>query len=185
MDILLREYTEQDIIIQDRYFDTATDEYLYNLGVDPSKIRNQPPTDVERIRKLLATPIKERTAQNYVVERQGTVIGIAVIKKIKYGEHADLHAHIFDIGDRHRGIATRVFFEVLKKAFEVFELKILVCEPTSTNLPPNAFLQKMGVPMIRSYPTAAEGILRARIANRYEITREYFESLKQRMAISD
>ena len=171
--IEIRDFSLEDIIAQDAYMTQASDEYLYNLGVDPSIIRNGRLVP-ERVASLLAIPVKDRLVHTYAVDLNQELVGVAVLKKIKFGESADLHAHIFKISDRHKGIATEAFKEILKKAFETYELKILICEPTSTNAPPNQFLQKMGLKVVNTFEQKAEGILRDRISNRYEIKKEFY-----------
>lgn len=64
---------------------------------------------------------------------------------------------------------------MLKKIFVTFEFKILICEPSVANLAPNALLQKIGLKIVTKVITPAGGILREHEANRYEITKEFYE----------
>lgn len=173
---MVRDFAEKDIKAQDAYFNNATDEYLLSLGVDPSKIRNRPPSN-ERMIATLNTPVKSRTVHTYAVDIDGKIAGISTVKKIKFGESAEMHGHLFDLENRQKGIASGLFKEIIKKVFETFDVKLLIFEPNAVNVAPNALLQKMGLKVIATYKTPAEGILLERTANRYEMTRDWFNKI--------
>ncbi len=171
--ITIRDFTEADIIAQDKYLGQASDEYLINMGVEPSAVRNM--SSSSRVHPLLATPVKDRQIHIFSVDVDDRLVGISVLKKIQFGESAEVHVHIFNLENRHQGYATQIFWKMLKKMFVTFDFKILICEPCVSNLAPNAFLQKMGLKIISKVITPAGGILREHEANRYEITKEFYE----------
>lgn len=171
----IRDSTEADMKLQAEYFHSASDEYLYNLGVEVKKIREKSLFDPEEARKKLQIPVAERTAHSYAIVINQRTVGLAIVKKIKFGEEADLHAHIFQAENRRQGLGSQVFFEVVRRAFTTFHLKKINCDPTASNPAPNKLLQKMGLQPLRTIETPAEGILRQRIANHYEITKDLVE----------
>lgn len=177
-EITIRDFTENDVIAQDEYFKNASDEFLYNMGVEVSVARNLPPSS--RAKQILSLPVKERSLHTYAVDLNNNLVGVCVVKKIQLGKSADMHAHIFNLEHRHRGYATRIFLQILENIFQTFEVKVLICEPCVTNLAPNAFLEKMGFRPVAQVLTPAGGVLREHLANRYEIKKEFFDELKSR-----
>jgi RimJ/RimL family protein N-acetyltransferase len=177
--ITIRDFTEDDIVAEDEYFRKASDEFIYNMGVDVSAARNFPPSS--RVQPLLAMPVKERPLHCFAVQVEYKFIGLCIIKKIKIGIQAEIHAHIFNLEDRHKGYAQKIFWQMIEKVFETFDAKVLICEPSATNLAPNAFLQKMGLKVIAQVTNPAEGILREHLANRYEITNDIFQAAKAKL----
>lgn len=170
--ITIRDFTEEDIVAQDLYFKNASDEFLFNMGVEVSLARNFPSSS--RVRPLLAIPIKERSVHNFAFDVDGQLVGMCVVKKIQVGEKAEVHGHIFNLENRHQGYGQRIFWQMMKKIFETYEVKILICEPCVTNLAPNGLLQKMGLKVTAQLNKPAEGILRQYTANHYQITKEFF-----------
>jgi [ribosomal protein S5]-alanine N-acetyltransferase len=176
--ITVRDAVGDDFVQQLNYFQNSTNEYFLDLGTDPKAVRAMPPVNFDDLEKRSMLPPQERPAHTLAIELDGRLIGMVGIRGIKFGETAEIHAHIFDIKDRHRGYIARAFQKILERIFELFELRLIVCEPTTTNLPVNAFLQKLGLEIKSTYVTPAGGILRERTANRYEITHEFFEKLR-------
>lgn len=172
--ITIRDFIEEDMIAQDEYFKKASDEFLFKMGVNAAAIRNVAPPS--RVRPILATPVKERSIHVFTIEINGICSGVFVIKKIQFGKQADLHMHIFNIDNRRKGYGSKIFWTVVAKVFDVFDVKIIICEPSATNPAPNALLQKLGLKVVAQVVTPADGILIEHLANRYEITRDFFES---------
>lgn len=169
----IRDFTQNDIVAQDRYLSESSDEYLYNMGVDPSTVWALPSSD--RVQSILATPVQDRSAHTYSIVLNDETIGVFVVKKIQFGKIAELHLHIFEARNRQRGFTSLAFWKMLPKVFETFKIEVLLCQPCETNLGPNAFLQKLGLKVLATFTVPAEGILREHQANRYEITRAFYE----------
>ena len=172
--ILIRDATEDDIVQQHLYLKNSSDEFLLSLGVDPNVIRNSPDQS-ERIRKMLSIPVKSRPNHTFAGDIENKLVGMITLKNIIYGDSAEVHGHILHIENRRQGLASKHYVEFLKKAFATFELKILICEPSTTNVAINAFLQKIGLKLKATYKVPASGILLPRTANRYEIEPSFIQ----------
>lgn len=172
--LTVRDFNEKDCVAQDAYFNGATDAFLTRMGVDPSKIRGVDPADPGRYRKILETPIRERTVHQFAVDLDNKILGAVTLKQILFGDSCEFHGHIYDADLRGLRYGTQVFVDVVDRAFQLYHLKKIVCEPSVGNAGPNKLLQSVGLEVIATYDTPAAGILLARTANRYEIERDWF-----------
>jgi RimJ/RimL family protein N-acetyltransferase len=176
--ILVREINEGDLPSQDAYFENATDEYLLRLGVNPDAIRGFK-RDYSAFRAVQAPPLHERKIYGFAFEKEGVLIGSSTLKEIQFGKSAEIHGHIYDETLRGTGLVSSFLPEFLKHVFDLFELEVLIAEPSAQNPAPNRLLQKLGLSIQRSYQSPAQGILLARTANRYELTRDFVIGLNQ------
>ena len=51
----------------------------------------------------------ERLSHIYAIDLNQELIGLSILKQIKLGDSAEMHGHIFDKPNRHKGIAAQVF----------------------------------------------------------------------------
>jgi RimJ/RimL family protein N-acetyltransferase len=148
------------------YFLTADDALLQGMGVDR---RLLPPReawlesvmlDHERI-----DTEKERSYLAWLY--MGTPVGHSSINKIKVGEEAFIHLHLWDRGLRKAGLGTQ-YFKASAAAFtRMFRLKRLYCEPYAENPGPNRVLLKSGFRFIKSYRTVPGAINFEQVVNQY------------------
>lgn len=172
--LTIRDFTPDDFAEQDAYFNDASDDYLLRLGVDPQLIRERPARDLDSARQLLKVPVAKRAVHSFVFELDGRSSGIMTLKPIIHGESCGAHGHIYDSDLRQISLGTQGLVIGFDRAFKIFDLKMIFCEPSVGNPAPNALLQKLGLKIVATYETPPSGILVARQANRYEIERDWF-----------
>ena len=175
-----REANESDSEAQLQYFENSTDEFLRGLGVDPKVIRSKPRPNSDRLKANLKLPNAERSHYSLAMENDGQVFGIVHFHNHEFGKLGELHVHIFNLENRHRGYASKLFSEVVPHIYDIYRPEILFCTPSASNIPINKFLQKQGLEIVSSYTTPAAGILLERLANRYEMSPEFIEGLRKR-----
>jgi ribosomal-protein-alanine N-acetyltransferase len=105
-------------------------------------------------------------------------IGHSNISKIIYGEEASMHVHVWYSEQRQRGYGQELVKKSLENYFQTFKLKRVFCEPNAVNEAPNKTLQKVGFQLIEENLVCLPGMVSfEQPINRYEITRERYESL--------
>lgn len=132
------------------YFLQADEKFLISMGVDPRKL----PTRKEWLETLL--PDLERSdceKQTYFLSwlYNGVAIGHSNANKIKYGEEACMHLHIWAPEHRKIGIGTELVRKSANAFIQKFALKNLYCEPYAENQAPNRALSKLGFRLIKRY----------------------------------
>jgi RimJ/RimL family protein N-acetyltransferase len=148
------------------YFLTADDALLKGMGVDPKKLPQRQAwlesamLDHERI-----DAEKERSYLAWVYE--GTPVGHSSINKIKVGEEAFIHLHLWVGGLRKAGLGTQYFKASAAEFMRRFRLRRLYCEPYAENPGPNRVLLKSGFRFIKRYRTVPGAITFEQDVNQY------------------
>lgn len=106
-------------------------------------------------------------------------IGHSNINKIKFGQEAYMHLHLWYGKTREKGMDTSFLTMTLPYYFETFKLKTLYCEPSAANSGPNKTLEKVGFDFIKTYETTRGWINFQRSVNRWSLTFEKFKVLNQ------
>ena len=153
------------------YFLQADQKFLISMGVDPGKL----PTRKDWLDRLL--PDLERTdceKQTYFLSwlYNGVAIGHSNVNKIKYGEEAYIHLHIWAPEHRKVGIGTEFLRKSANAFIRKFALKSLCCEPYAENPAANRVLSKVGFRFIRRYRTVPGLINFDQEVNQYVIQHE-------------
>jgi RimJ/RimL family protein N-acetyltransferase len=153
------------------YFLQADKTFLISMGVDPRKL----PDKKEWLERLL--PDLERSdyeKQTYFLSwlYSGRNIGHSNVNKIKYGNEAYLHLHIWVPKYRKVGMGIEFLRESANTFIRKFALQSLYCEPNADNAAPNRILSKLGFRFIKRYRTVPALINFAQDVNRYVIQHE-------------
>jgi ribosomal-protein-alanine N-acetyltransferase len=174
--LLVRPLTLEDIPPVISYWRTRTDENLEKMGVDKSKLAN---LDLEKaLKDSLALPIEEAKIYFVIWVVDDVPIGHSNINKIDYGEEATMHLHVWFPEQRQRGYGQELVKLSLENYFQTFKLKRVFCEPNAYNEAPNKTLPKVGFQLIQENLVCIPGWINfEQPINRYEITRERYESL--------
>ena len=166
-EVQVRPFTERrDYERMIDYFLTADDALLLGMGVDRSRLPQREAwlesvmLDHERI-----DADKERSYLAWLY--MGTPVGHSSINKIKVGEEAFIHLHLWDRGLRRAGLGTQYFTASAAEFARVFRLKRLYCEPYAENPAPNRVLLKSGFRFIKSYRTIPGAITFEQVVNQY------------------
>ena len=134
------------------YFHDASAEYLEILGVDPTRLPS-----LLQWRKLFeadfALPVGQRRNFYLLWERDGKPAGFSSADKIKFGQEAYMHLHVFDPLNRATGLGAEAVRKSVDLYFDALKLQKLFCEPNAFNVAPNRALQKAGFRYVKTHNT--------------------------------
>lgn len=80
-------------------------------------------------------------------------MGHSSINKIKLGEEAHIHLHLWKSELRKAGLGMEFFKRSVNFFLREFRLKRLLCEPYAENPAPNRVLSKEGFKLVKRYRT--------------------------------
>jgi len=165
----VRELTRKDIPLIADYWLTSDAEYLCSLGVDSTKLPSN-----EQFTSMLQSQLKisyeEKKAYALIWEEDGKPIGHSNVNPIVYGDHAFMHLHIWEAGNRKKGFGEDLIKLSLPYYFTNLKLKKLYCEPYAHNPAPNNLLQKAGFTFVKEYVTTPGSITFEQPVKLWEIT---------------
>lgn len=153
------------------YFLQADEKFLIGMGVDPSKLPSRKDW-LNRLLPDLERPVYEK--QTYFLSwlYNGAAIGHSNVSKIKYGEEAYVHLHIWVPEFRKAGMGTEFFRKSANTFIRKFALKSLYCEPYAENPAPNRALSKLGFQFVKRYRTVPGLLNFDQDVNQYVIQHE-------------
>ncbi len=158
------------------YFLNADNDFLVMMGVDTTKLPFK-----EDWLKLLSEEyqksIKNKSFFYIIWILNGIPIGHSNINKIKFGEEAHMHLHLWRDITRQKGVGFEFIKMSLPNYFKNFKLKRLYCEPCPLNLAPNKILKKLGFNFIKNYNTTPGGINFHQSVNRWCLDYEKYTTL--------
>ncbi len=134
------------------YFLDADTSFLEGMGVDVSKL----PSRDEWIEAALldhhrADDEKERAYLAWIYD--GELVGHSSINRIKVGEEATIHLHLWRSDLRMAGLGTRFFEASTKEFMRLYRLDRIYCEPFAENPAPNRVVEKLGFRFLKRYRT--------------------------------
>jgi RimJ/RimL family protein N-acetyltransferase len=179
MQLTVRELQQKDIEPLTRYWLSASPEFLTGMGVDLQKMP-RPEEWSMMLNEQLNTPLKDKKAYAIIWLENGIPVGHSNISKIKFGEEAFMHLHLWDNASRKKGNGTAFVKLTLPYYFENYQLKKLYSEPYALNPAPNKTLAKAGFTFVKKYIGIPGWLNFEQEVNLWEMTREtYTELIKQ------
>lgn len=152
MRLSVREIQLPDIDPIIHYWTSASDEQLEGMGVDIDKLPS-----AEQWREMIAAqitaPLDEKGSFCMIWELDGEPVGHNNIDRVRSGEEAYMHLHMWDASRRHKGLGTRFVRLCVPYFFRAYNLQKLFCQPNASNTAPNKTLQRAGFTFIRKYVT--------------------------------
>jgi RimJ/RimL family protein N-acetyltransferase len=134
------------------YFLNAADAFLEGMGVDPKKLpRRDAWVESAMLDHSRTEGEKERSYLAWVCD--GTLVGHSSVNRIKVGEEAFIHLHLWVSGLRKAGLGTRFLEASAAEFIRLFRLKRLYCEPYAGNPAPNRVVMKSGFRFVKRYRT--------------------------------
>lgn len=134
------------------YFLGAEDAFLHGMGVDRSKFTTR--------EDWIASALRDHTRPYHEKERSylawvydGVAIGHSSINRIRYGEEAFIHLHLWSAPHRQAGLGTTFFRLSAERFARDFALRRLYCEPYAENPGPNRVLPRAGFQFVKRYRT--------------------------------
>ena len=134
------------------YFLNADDAFLRGMGVDPLRLPSR--------EKWMTHLLKDHEQPDAGKDRlylawihDGALIGHSSVNKIKIGEDAFFHLHMWRSDLRKAGLGLQFCRKSVALHFDRLRLKRLWSEPYAENPAPNRTLPKLGFEFIRRYRT--------------------------------
>lgn len=171
----VREIQEKDIESIIQYWLRADPAFLTGMGVDLTKM----PSKEEWIKML-----REQLAQSYPEKRSyctiwlvnNKAIGHCNVNKIKFGEEAYMHLHMWNSEVRKKGMGTELVKMSLPYFFENLKLKTVYSEPYALNPAPNKTLEKAGFSFVKKFMTIPGFLNFEQEVNLWELTYEKYKT---------
>jgi RimJ/RimL family protein N-acetyltransferase len=134
------------------YFLGADDFFLRSMGVDRSRLPSR--------EAWLGDALADHQVPDHRKNRlylgwfyQGSQIGHSSVNRIRVGEDAFFHLHLWRQELRKSGFGTYLCQQSIRIYFDRLGLKRLWCEPYAENHAPNRTLVKLGFEFVKRYRT--------------------------------
>ena len=152
MDLIVRQMELEELHIIIDYFHSASPQDLGRMGVDPDR-RPTPADWFQFFKTDRDRPIEKRESLQLIWLEDSQLIGFSTADTITYGEHAKMHLHVINPGNRQKGYGSIGVKLSAAYYIETLQLKRLYCEPNAFNTGPNRTLQKAGFKFQKTYET--------------------------------
>jgi RimJ/RimL family protein N-acetyltransferase len=170
----VREIQQTDIELIIQYWLTADPAFLTGMGVDLSKM----PSKEEWIKMLsdqLTKSYPEKKSYCIIWQVNNNAIGHCNVNKIKFGEEAYMHLHMWNADGRKKGMGTELVKISLPYFFENLGLKKIFSEPYALNPAPNKALEKAGFTFVKEFITIPGFLNFEQPVNLWELTYEHYQ----------
>ena len=172
----VREMKEKDVKYWLNYWLNSPAEHLVKMGID----LNKKPTRqqlIDSISDQLEGSYSHRKAYYLIWMYEDIAIGHTNINKIKYGNQAFMHLHLWYNNYRKSGLGAELIKKSLPFYFKNFKLKTLYCEPYALNPAPNKTLERLGFNLVKTYKTIPGASNFEQLVKQWKLTKESFVSL--------
>ena len=115
-----------------------------------------------------------KTFHRYVTLFQNQVRKKKTIQKLWNG---DMHLHMWNKGDRQKGLGVQFVQQSIVFYFKKFQLQRLISEPYALNPAPTKTILANGFKFIKEYETTPGTICFLQNVKRYELKRETWEKM--------
>ena len=174
--IKVREIEIKDIDLIADYWLESESDFLIGMGVDLNKLPTRSGLQ-KMLTEQINTSIINKKSYALIWELNGKQIGHSNINGIEFGIQATMHLHLWKSINRKKGIGAELVRKSIPFYFENFKIEKLICEPYALNPAPNKTLEKIGFEFIKKYRTIPGSLNFEQDVNRWELTKEKFESL--------
>jgi RimJ/RimL family protein N-acetyltransferase len=171
-DIGIRPFTSSDDYerVLDYFFGSDA-AFPRDMGVAPAKLSTRE-SWLGRLLPDLDRDDQEKQAYYLMWSDDGAPVGHCNLNRIKYGQEAYLHLHMWDREFRKAGLGTELVRRSLPMFIAKFALPRLYCEPHAENPAPNRVLTKLGFHLVKRYRTIPGIINFEQDVNQYVIERK-------------
>lgn len=150
----IRPLEENDIPYIVRYWFENDDENLLRIGADKAKFIC-PHSFAQSLEIVCKTPLEQVKSYYLVWLIDNKPIGYNALKDICVDGIAHMHLNMWDSAYRGKGYGAKLFCMAALKFYQLFQLKMILCEPRSTNPMPNKMLTKIGFQKWKTYVSTA------------------------------
>lgn len=172
----VRELESKDIESIIEYWLGAEPAFLEGMGVDLSKMPSREAWE-SSLNEQLSQAIPDKKSYCIIWQLDGVAVGHSNINKIRFGEEAFMHLHLWRSDIRQKGMGAALVKMTLPYFFENYALKNLYCEPYALNPAPNKTLQKLGFHFVKTYVTIPGWLNFEQPVNLWELSRDQFLNL--------
>jgi RimJ/RimL family protein N-acetyltransferase len=175
--VSVREIQKNDIEPISKYWLNADPAFLTSIGVDLNKMPSKKEWTKMLTEQLAqAYPEKKSYCMIWLVDNKA--IGHCNVNKIKFGEEAYMHLHVWNNEFRKKGMGTELVKLSLSYFFKNLELKKIYSEPYALNPAPNKTLEKVGFKFIKEFITIPGWLNFEQPVNLWELTYEQYKDQK-------
>ncbi|HEV8504886.1 MAG TPA: GNAT family protein [Chitinophagaceae bacterium] len=172
----VRELELADMDMFMSYWFNANESSLADMGVD---IRKLPTKDQFRTywESQLEMSLERKLSYCVVWLKNDIPVGHSNTRPINFGKDAHMHLHLWNTGERRKGVGCKFVKLALPLYFEKLQLKDLYCEPYALNPAPNRLLEKVGFDFVKEHRTNPGPSNFEQQVNLWHLSREKFEQL--------
>jgi RimJ/RimL family protein N-acetyltransferase len=152
MNISTRPIQPGDIPFLINYWLTADEAFLKSMGADIKKIPSREILE-QMLSEQIITSLPEKKSYCIIWLENNQPIGHSNVNKIKFGEEAYMHLHLWKNETRQKGLGAAFVKLSLPWFFEDLQLKRIYSEPYALNPAPNKTLEKAGFHFVKEYIT--------------------------------
>ncbi len=146
----IRPLREEDIPNIVSYWFENSDADLMRIGVDRTKLNSQIEF-ANSLQVVCNTPLDKAKSYYMAWLIDDKPIGYNALKDIVKDEIASMHLHMWNTEYRGKGYGAKLFCMAAVEFYSMFNLKMILCEPRSSNPMPNKMLAKIGFKKWRTY----------------------------------
>ena len=148
MKLTIRELNHKDIDLIIMYWHGLSDSELLKFGADKTKFPKLKDWQ-QKLKAEIDKNINQKQFYYLLWLLDDIPVGHSNIDKIKFGETAFMHLHLWKPNFRLKNLGFQFSQKTMPVYFKIFELEKLYCEPNSNNTAPNRLLEKLGFEFIK------------------------------------
>lgn len=150
------------------YWYGSPPEYLHTLGVAPEKLPSR-----HKMAEMLARKVAHERARPTIltVKIKGVSIGLHELTHIEPGVSAVMHAHIWRLEDRGRGIGAVSYVKAMERFFAAHGFQRIVFETPTANVAANRIKRVLGIAPVGNGTIYLPIMTRPLATTRYQVER--------------
>jgi len=173
----VRELNRNDVDFIIDYWLNASEAFLLGMGADIAKVLSR--KDWEKLlAEQLSQPYHEKKSYCIIWLLNNEPVGHSNVNKIKFGEEAYMHLHLWKADERQKGMGAALVKMSLPFFFSNLQLKKLHCEPYALNPAPNKTLEKIGFHFIKEHITIPGMLNFEQPVKLWELSVDHYNKLK-------
>lgn len=172
----VREIHQSDIPLIADYWLLSDPGFMKGMGVQQDKLLSREQW-YQMLEEQLVLPYDQKQSYCIIWEIDGRPVGHSNANRIRYGQDAYMHLHLWNNIYRQKGSGSALVRMTLPYFFERLRLKTLYCEPYALNPAPNNTLPRLGFTFVRTHRTIPGPICFEQDVNLWALTEAAFRSL--------
>lgn len=164
----IRSLQEEDIPNIVDYWFKNTDEDLVRMGVAKTKLISEIEF-TQSLETVFHTPLEKARSHYMIWLIDDKPVGYNALKDIVRNEIAHMHLHMWNADYRRKGYGAKLFCMAAVEFYRMFHLKMILCEPRSSNPMPNKMLTKIGFKKWKTYMSTSSELSETCEVNSYII----------------